>query len=265
MLNGGCRGGGRFVYSGAPASAAVPTPATASPGAAPIRPTALSTAAGTRTLAGLPAPLPLDDLVPGDGPWEAEIGFGKGRYLLGRAAGEPGRRFLGVEIAAEYEGTFVRRARRRGLANWLSLRGEALYLAAAVLPRGFAAALHVYFPDPWPKARHHKRRLFDPQTVDLVLGLLAPGGRLAFATDFLDYGELVADLLAAHPSLAVTPHPHGWPEGPRTNYEAKYLAERRPILRLEATLDPALAGRVPLHPAGARAVLAATAPPPPEE
>lgn len=219
----------------------------------------LSTTAGTRSLAGLPAPLPLDELVPGRGGWEVEIGFGKGRYLLARAAADPERRFLGIEMAGEYEGLFVRRARRRGLANWLSLRGEALYLADAVLPRGFAAALHVYFPDPWPKARHHKRRLFDPQTVDLVLGLVAPGGRFSFATDFLDYGAMVEALLRSYPAVTVERLDGGWPEGPRTNYEAKYVAEGRPILRLAGTVAPERAAGLPLHPEGARAVLAATA------
>lgn len=222
----------------------------------------LSTLAATRPLAGLPAPLPLDELVPGEGPWEVEVGFGKGRYLLARAAAEAGRRFLGIEMAGEYERLFVGRARRRGLANWLSLRGEALHLAAAVLPHGFAQALHVYFPDPWPKARHHKRRLFDPQTVDLVLGLVAPGGRFSFATDFLDYGAVVEGLLRSYPAVTVERLDAGWTEGPRTNYEAKYVAEGRPILRLAGTVAYDPEAGLPLHPEGARAVLAATAPPP---
>ncbi|HSF43767.1 MAG TPA: hypothetical protein VLT87_28500, partial [Thermoanaerobaculia bacterium] len=78
-----------------------------------IQPALLSTAAGDRSLAGLPAPLPLDELVPGTGEWEVEIGFGKGRYLLRRCQEDPGRRFLGLEIAGEYHGIFVDRARRR--------------------------------------------------------------------------------------------------------------------------------------------------------
>ena len=222
-----------------------------------IQPATLSTAGGDRTLAGLAAPLPLDAMVPGAGEWEVEIGFGKGRYLLRRCQEDPGRRFLGIEVAGEYHGIFTSRARRHGLSNWLALRGDALCLASAVLPAGFASALHVYFPDPWPKSRHHKRRLFDPETVDLVLGLLRAGGRLSFATDFLDYGELVVEILKGYPGLRFARREGPWDEGPRTNYEAKYEVEGRPILRLEGVMETG-GRKAPLHPAGAQAVLAAT-------
>jgi len=218
-----------------------------------IQPVHVSSGAGDAGLAALGAPLPLAALVPGGGEWEVEIGFGKGRYLLRRCMEEPARRFLGIELAAEYCDRLVSRARRRGLANWVALRGEALYLLAAVLPAGFAAGVHVYFPDPWPKSRHHKRRLFDPETVDLVLGLLRPGGRLAFATDFLEYGERVREILATYPGLDVAVRDRPWDEGPRTNYEAKYLQEGRPILRLEAALH----GPAVLHPQGRAGVLVA--------
>lgn len=204
-----------------------------------IRPTYVSTAAGTVKLAAHDAPLDLDHLVPPAGaPWEVEVGFGKGKYLLDRAAADPDRRFLGIEMVGQYEKLMVRRARRRGLANWASLRGEALYLLSAVLPTAFADVLHVYFPDPWPKAKHHKRRLFDPETVDLVLGLVRPGGRFCFATDFLDYGELVCEILDAHPAVAYERRQEPWPDGARTHYEAKYIEEGRPILRLEGHVSP---------------------------
>jgi tRNA (guanine-N7-)-methyltransferase len=139
----------------------------------------------------------------------------------------------------------------------VAVKGDALYLLAAVLPRRFVSDLHVYFPDPWPKTRHQKRRLFDRETVDLVLGALVPGGRLWFATDFLEYGERVAELLAGYPGLAVERLPGPWPEGARTNYEAKYGEEGRPILRLAAVLEEA-PDPPALHPEGAAAVLAAT-------
>jgi tRNA (guanine-N7-)-methyltransferase len=138
-----------------------------------------------------------------------------------------------------------RRAERQGLDVVLVL-GEALYVMSTVLPAARFRAVHVYFPDPWPKDRHHKRRLFDRDTIDIVLARLEPGGRICFATDHLDYGAVVEELLGSHPALAVE-RPARWPGGARTNYERKYVRDGRPILRLEATLLPG----VPLvHPAG---------------
>ena len=205
-----------------------------------------------RSLAEAGAPLDLAGLLPGSGPLEIEIGFGKGRFLLRRATESPERRFLGIEIAHEYFSLAIGRARRRGLANVAAICGDALYLASAVLPRAAARVVHVYFPDPWPKLRHHKRRLFDPATVDLVLGLLEPGGELCFATDFLEYGERVRALLESHPAVVVERRDEPWPDGARTNYEAKYLVEGRPILRLAVRLNG-----VPIapHPAGDDAVV----------
>ena len=220
-----------------------------------IQPAVVATLAGDQGLVDLGAPLPLDRLIPGDGDWEVEIGFGKGKYLLRRCEEDPGRRFLGIELATEYWRYFVERARKRGLTNWVALRGEALYLISTVLPMGFAAAVHVYFPDPWPKNRHHKRRLFDPETLDLVIGLVRPGGRLLFATDFLKYGELVREILAGYPGIRVERREGVWDEGPRTHYEAKYIIEGRPILRLAITREM---DGAPLHPQGAPGVLAAT-------
>jgi tRNA (guanine-N7-)-methyltransferase len=224
----------------------------------PVRITAPAAASRELHLADLAVPLPLDFLSPGPGAWEVELGFGKGRYLLRRAAESPERRFLGVEVVSEYYQRVAARARRRALRNLVVLRGEALFLLSAVLPKRFAAAVHVYFPDPWPKSRHQKRRLFDPETVDLVLDLLAPGGRLCFASDYLEYGELVEHILRAFPGFRVERLADGWPEGPRTNYEAKYVTEGRPIVRLVGGFDPSPAAQ--LHPQGRAGVLAGERP-----
>jgi len=211
-----------------------------------MRAVEIATREGIRPFSEVGSAAALEPLCGGRGAWEVELGFGKGRYLLSRAAAEPERRFLGVEVAREYFVLAARRLARRGLGNLALLHGEALYLLSAGLPTGFAAVAHVYFPDPWPKSRHQKRRLFSPASVDLVLGLLEPGGKLCFATDFLEYGEEVAALLGDHPALETRRLDGGWPEGPRTNYEAKYVREGRPILRLEARLGSAPG----LHPAG---------------
>lgn len=207
------------------------------------------------TLQQLAAPLDLQGLVPGAKAWEVELGFGKGSYLLRRAEAEPDRGFVGVEMAASYYHLAQRRMTRRRLTNTVLMHGEALYLLSAVLPRGFASAVHVYFPDPWPKARHQKRRLFDAETIDLVLDLLTADGRLYFATDFLEYGDVVKEILDSYPPIEVTEVSGLWTDGARTNYESKYLREGRPILRLEVRRD-ALTG-VPLHPRGEASVLAA--------
>jgi tRNA (guanine-N7-)-methyltransferase len=237
------------------------------------RPVVVAPGASDRewSLAEAGAPLELDRLVPppagplgapaAAGGWEMEIGFGKGRYLIARAEREPSRRFLGIEIANQYFRILVGRARRRGLANLLAVRGEALYLLSAVLPRGFARAIHVYHPDPWPKSRHHKRRLFDPETLDLVLGALAPGGELYFATDHPEYGEWVMEVLGSYPAATYRRLDGPWPDGLRTNYEAKYVAEGRPILRLVVEPVAPPSGRSPgaspgaLHPEGRAGVL----------
>ena len=174
--------------------------------------------------------------------WEVELGFGKGRYLLDRAAAEPGVGFLGVEMVSRYFRLAAQRAQRRTLANLKLLHGEASYLLATMLPFGFARALHVYFPDPWRKSRHHKRRLMDIDSIDLLLGCLTPGGQLFFASDHAAYSEAVVELVCEHPLLAVTSLDGGWPEGPRTNYEAKFVEEGRAITRLVCELTTATPG-----------------------
>ena len=221
-------------------------------------PVALSIADRDYSLGDLSIPLDLAGLAPGSAEWEIEIGFGKGRYLLKRASESPEMRFLGIEVANAYYQLALKRARRQGVGNLLLIRGEALFLLSAALPAAFATAVHVYFPDPWPKARHQKRRLFDAETVDLVLRLLTPGGKLFFATDFLDYGDVVHGILRGHPGVEVETREEGWEDGARTNYEAKYVEEGRPILRLEATRTETDSGSL-LHPLGEVGVLAATA------
>ena len=203
-------------------------------------------------------PQPLDDpaLLSGSGPWEVEIGFGKAKYLLRRAADEPRNRFLGVEMANAYYRTAAKRARRQGLQNVVLVRGEALFVISTLLPAQFADAVHVYFPDPWPKARHQKRRLFDPETVDLVLGLLNPDGVLYFATDHLDYGEVVCELLDSHPAVGFREMHGPWEDGPRTNYEAKYESEGRPILRVEVQRLTTDITQL-IHPQGAAGIISA--------
>lgn len=225
-------------------------------------PVRISALGRERSLAETDLPLRLESLVAGspDRRWEVELGFGKGRYLLEQAAARREVGFLGIEVASKY----YRHVRDRAAAfdNLILVRGEALYLLASVLPPGFASVVHVYFPDPWPKARHHGRRIFDPESMDLMLRLLRPDGRLIFATDFVDYGEWVERLLRDHGGLRVTRAEDLWDGGPRTHYEDKYHREGRAILRLEARLDRSTEL---VHPRAGLGLVAGVAKPSPKE
>lgn len=222
-------------------------------------PVRIAVAGVEMTLAETELPLRLERLVGGAGvlDWEVEIGFGKGRYLLGQARRRSGTGFLGIEVASKYYRHV--RDRSRDLDNVVLLRGEAIYLMVSVLPGGFASVVHVYFPDPWPKSRHHGRRLFDPESLDLILRLLRPDGRLVFATDYLDYGALVHRLLEEHPALRVIDVPESRSERTRTHYEDKYERQGRPIVRLAARFD---SGVELIHPRAGLGVVAAVAPSP---
>ncbi len=200
------------------------------------------------------------------GEWEVELGFGKGRYLLQRAATDPQQRLMGIELVSQYFRLVSERAHRRGLDQLVLLQGEALFLLATWLPARFAHTIHIYFPDPWPKAKHHRRRLFDEETVDLLLRALTPDGKIVFATDHQLYGARVLEVLQGHPGVELEMIDSVWPDGARTNYEEKYIVEGRKILRFNArpslvsAVDPQDAALELLHPLGRETLLVAGSP-----
>ncbi|MCL4809350.1 MAG: tRNA (guanosine(46)-N7)-methyltransferase TrmB [Thermoanaerobaculia bacterium] len=163
-------------------------------------------------------------------PVEIEIGSGRGRFLTDEAALRPGTSFLGAEIEVEYARIAQARADRMGLTNvrFARLDGKAFVLSR--VPEGSLAALHVFFPDPWPKKRHAKRRLFEPDFVRAATLALVPGGRLRVATDNLPYFAALREVLDAEPALEKVPgSEEGWSSG--TDYERKYEKEGRPMAR----------------------------------
>jgi len=169
-------------------------------------------------------------------PVELEIGVGKGGFLLRRARECPERNFLGIEWANKYYRYAVDRMQRWKLTNVRLLRADGSFFIRKLCPRDSLRALHVYHPDPWPKRRHHKRRLFNPAFVDAAAACLAPGGRLAVQTDHQEYFQLIAALLRAHPELEEVPFedPEFGTCGAQvlTNYEIKYLRQGRPIFQI---------------------------------
>lgn len=169
-------------------------------------------------------------------PLEVELGTGKAGFLLERAKHCPERNFFGIEWANEFYKFAVDRFERWGLTNVRFLRTDASNFIRVVCPRNSIDILRVYHPDPWPKKRHHKRRLFQPAFVDAAVTCLVPGGRWAVQTDHAEYFELLAPLLRNHPELVEIPFDdpalgHTGPEAP-TNFAIKYRREGRSIYNL---------------------------------
>lgn len=130
-------------------------------------------------------------------PLEVEVGCGKGRFLVGRAAACPGGEFLGIERMQERVRCFSRKVMRLGLANAHVLRLEALYTFQYLLPEHHARRVYVFFPDPWPKRKHHSHRLFGPLFLEALWHRLEEGGELQFATDHAEYFSVVEECFEA--------------------------------------------------------------------
>ena len=168
---------------------------------------------------------------------ELEIGFGKGRFLLKSAAERPDVDFVGIEYASKYFRMALDRARRRGLSNVRVVRTDARVFVEETLPNASLDAVHVYFPDPWPKRKQQKRRLLDPLFVAILLRKMKPGAELFVATDHEGYyGQMLASV-ATEPGFREGARFEEEPEG-RTNYEIKYRLEGRPIYRARWVAAP---------------------------
>ncbi len=180
--------------------------------------------------------LDLAGLFEGDRAIEMEIGSGKGGFLLNRARRFPERGFFGVEWANKYYRYAVDRMARWGVTNVRLMRTDARHLVMRQLAPGRVSILHVYHPDPWPKKRHHKRRLIQPDFLAAAVELLAPGGRIAIQTDHAEYFEHIRAVAAAEPRLAEVSFDDeqaGVTEGRvETNFEIKYLREGRSIFQI---------------------------------
>lgn len=161
-------------------------------------------------------------------PVQIELGIGKGRFILDAAARLPEVNFVGVEWAAKYLRIARHRARRRQLDNIRFVHTDAREFIELFVPTASVQAYHIYFPDPWPKKRHHKRRLFDKDFLREVERTLKTDGQLWLATDFADYFEVMLEVL--HTSRVMDVIDVEW-LGVKTNYEDKYLALNKPIYR----------------------------------
>ncbi len=187
------------------------------------------------TLDALP---PLPDLFDGR-PVILEIGFGMGDAALAQAVAHPDHGLLAIDVHTPGVGRLLAELDAQGIDNVRVIEGDALELLHDLLPPASLAGIRVFFPDPWPKARHHKRRIINAANLDTMARALVPGGFLHFATDWHDYAQSAQQAIAAHPLLRLLAPSEQPPIAsaatrPRTKFESRGMAAGRAITDLVA-------------------------------
>ena len=179
-------------------------------------------------------PLDLAVLFGNQRPVVLEIGFGTGEATATMAGADPTTNVLAVDVHTPGFGRLLQRIGSQGLDHVRVASGDAVDLLRDMLAPGSLAGIRIFFPDPWPKARHHKRRLVQPGFVALAVSRLAPGGYLHVATDWWPYAEQMREVLDAEPTLGLSddgtgPRPMDRPE---TRYERAGLAKGHEVVDL---------------------------------
>lgn len=150
------------------------------------------------------APLNLDGAFGRHAPKIVEIGFGMGETTAKIAAARPDDDFLAIEVHGPGVGNLCKLVAEQGLGNLRIMQHDAVEALRDMIGEGALAGVHVFFPDPWHKKRHHKRRIIEKDFVALVASRLAPGGYLHCATDWQEYADRMLEVLAAEPLLENT-------------------------------------------------------------
>lgn len=185
----------------------------------------------------LPKPLVWSELFGNVNPVEMEIGMGKGTFLTEQARARPEVNFFGIEWARWYWRYASDRLRRSHCLNARTVRAEAGFFLTEFVQDASLSVLHIYFPDPWPKARHQKRRLIQEPFLRQVERTLVAGGRLQIVTDHQEYFEQIeAAVKQSNLSIIDYNRPGSAAEGEfvGTNFERKYRREGRPFYALAA-------------------------------
>lgn len=167
-------------------------------------------------------------------PVTVEIGFGMGKATAIIAADNPDKNYLGLEVHRPGVGKLLGEIRRRNLENIYIVEHDALEVLEKMIPDGSVNGFHIFFPDPWPKKKHHKRRLVQRPNTDLITKKLVPGGYLYMATDWEPYAEFALEQLEQTPGLknkyqGFAPHQEWRPE---TRFEEKGLDKNHVIREL---------------------------------
>ena len=149
-------------------------------------------------------PLDLDRVFGRAAPKILEIGFGMGETTARIAASHPGNDYLGIEVHAPGVGSLLQRIAAPGLSNVRIIQHDAVEVLESMIAPACLGGVHVFFPDPWPKKRHHKRRLIQPPFVALLASRMKQGAYVHVATDWEDYAQQIMEVLSIEPLLANT-------------------------------------------------------------
>ena len=160
-------------------------------------------------------------------PLVIEIGSGMGETTVEIAKGHPETDFIAIEVHGPGVGSLLNRIEAEKLANLRVVRHDAVEVLERMVPDGALAAIHLFFPDPWPKKRHHKRRLVQPAFASLVAGKLRGGGIVHAATDWPDYAEQIAAVFSANSSFVKSEG--GFASRPATKFEKRGLRLGNPV------------------------------------
>jgi len=185
----------------------------------------------------LPKPLNFPVLFGNANPVELEIGIGKGTFLTDQAKARPDVNFFGIEWARWFWRYSSDRLRRAGVTNARTIRAEASFFLREFVTDGALSVVHIYFPDPWPKSRHHKRRLIQPSFLKEIERVLKPGGRVQIVTDHKGYFEQIEPVVRGSRLTVSEYHRPGSAadgEFVGTNFERKYQREGRPFHAIAA-------------------------------
>ena len=176
-------------------------------------------------IAWSPAPLDLDRVFGRAAPRILEVGFGMGETTARIAADNPQNDYLGIEVHSPGVGSLLRRVAELGLTNVRVIQHDAVEVIERMIPAASLDGAHVFFPDPWPKKRHHKRRLVQPPFAALLASRLKPGAYLHIATDWKDYAQQMLEVLSAEPQLVNTVRDFAPRPGhrPLTKFESRGL------------------------------------------
>jgi tRNA (guanine-N7-)-methyltransferase len=190
-----------------------------------------------KTLEDLPRPWSVAAMFGREGPLEVEVGTGKGLFLRNAALATADRNFLGLEVVAKYAAFAAAGMAKQDLQNAVVVQGDALRVFQEVLPDSSVEAVHVYFPDPWWKKRHRKRRVMRESFLHDVERTLVPGGALHFWTDVEEYFKTSLDLIAACTALLGPLSPGEIPAEHdmdyRTHFERRVRQTNEPVFRAE--------------------------------